>query len=641
MLGLASCAPDGEVEETRPRASRTDAPLRAIDAAGVLVIKFHEAEVSPADGRAAMAALGAPLATLARARGASLQKALPDSNGALRRLRERAAEKSGRPQPNLDTLFEIDGIEDPAELAELAEALHSDPAVEFVVLRGAPPPPPADLAPPTPSYTDQQLYLGADIGVDAVGAWEMGLDGAGVRIADVEYGWNPTHEEFNEIDLHPEPGQTVAPAALDEGYAPDHGTAALGILVGDHGGYGVDGIVPGVEVFTHPEWTVESGFRRVGAIANALAGLEAGDVLLLEMQIGEANTGSFGPAELDEDVWMLTRMGVDAGIVVVAASGNGGLDLDQEALGYYRERGDSGALIVGAGDPMTRDALPYSTFGQRVNLQGWGAGVFTTGYGDFANFGMGRDQAYTSDFQGSSASAPMVAAAAAVVQQAAKSVGEALPPEFVERILISTGRPQGEGGNVGPLPNLTAAADVAMNPEATPPTVEISDPPEDLEIEIPPGALFETDIEIEASDNSGYLYGVEVLVNGEMESVADVSEPYRYPGAAFPAGTWELIAVATDAWGNQTQSAPRVLVVVEQPEPASTGKIESTGLAVGTGIDETASDTDEPTSTTGAETPANEPEPSGCGCTVRDPARGWAGVTLLWILAAGLRRRRD
>lgn len=640
-LVLAGCAPDGEVAQSEQRLASVPAPLRELDAtdAAVLVVKFRDTDAAPAGGLSAIAALQTSSAGLVLAYGGSLHPALEDSDGRLAQLRERAADRSGRTQPRLDTLFELHGIDDAAALGELAQALRDDPSIEFAFLRGGPPPPPTDLAPPTPSYADQQLYLEDEVGVDAVGAWEMGFDGAGIRVADVEYGWNPTHEEFNEIDLHLEPGQTVAPEAFDEGYAPDHGTAALGILVGSHGGYGIDGIVPAVDMYTHPEWTVERGFRRAEAIANALAGLEPGDVLLLEMQIGEAVTGSFGPAELDDDVWMLTRMGVDAGIVVVAASGNGGLDLDQEGLAYYRDRGDSGALIVGAGDPMSRDALPYSTFGQRVNLQGWGSGVFTTGYGEYANLGMTRDQTYTADFQGSSAAAPMVAAAAVVVQQAAKSVGEPLEPEIVERILIATGRPQGEGGNVGPLPNLTAAAAVAMNPEGMPPVVAITDPPEDVEIGVAPGALFETDIEIEASDNSGFLYGVEVLVNGEMESVADVSAPYRYPGAAFPVGTWELVAVATDAWGNQTQSEPRVLVVVEQTEVASSGKIESTGLAVGTETDEMFSDTELPTSTTGAQTPQGDGDDGGCGCSAISPPKSWAGVGLLGLLLVGLRRR--
>lgn len=58
---------------------------------------------------------------------------------------------------------------------------------------------------------------------------------------------------------------------------------------------------------------------------------------------------SFSPAETNPAIWLIVRTGADAGVIVVAAAGNGDEDLDSEPYTEYRERGDSGSIIIGAG----------------------------------------------------------------------------------------------------------------------------------------------------------------------------------------------------------------------------------------------------------------------------------------------------
>ena len=73
---------------------------------------------------------------------------------------------------------------------------------------------------------------------------------------------------------------------------------------------------------------------------------------------------------------------------MIEAAGNGNVNLDQAACSgvFDRTVRDSGAIIVGAGQPpssgVDRQREGFSTFGSRVDLQGWGSGVVTTGYGD-------------------------------------------------------------------------------------------------------------------------------------------------------------------------------------------------------------------------------------------------------------------
>ena len=49
--------------------------------------------------------------------------------------------------------------------------------------------------------------------------------------------------------------------------------------------------------------------------------------------------------ELDPDLWTLVQVGVDSGVIVVGASGNGDVDLDDSSMDYYSDRGHSGAIL--------------------------------------------------------------------------------------------------------------------------------------------------------------------------------------------------------------------------------------------------------------------------------------------------------
>lgn len=377
-------------------------------------------------------------------------------------IEQRAAQSSGIAQPDLAGMMQVIAADE--QLQAVADALHASDLIEWVEFEEINPPPPTgtpciDIAPVTPDYVPMQTYRGPDPGMNMDQFWSITqAKGAKVKIANCEYWYNGDHEDL--CDIIPEPGQTPHPNALANGWD-NHGTAVMGQLVGGENDYGVTGLVPDAEAYFFPEWTVEEGLRRVTAIANAIATVDPGDVVLLEMQTTGAG-GGFGPAELNLSVWNVVKAGTDAHVIVVAAAGNGNQDLDSAPYIPYMDRGDSGAIIVGAGSANTaHNKLGFSTYGSRVNVQGWGQSVFTLGYGNYAEHGGDVNQRYTATFSGTSSASPFVAAAAVALQSFAKDyLGWRLTPREIREILIDTGIPQGTGGHIGPFPDMVAAADV-------------------------------------------------------------------------------------------------------------------------------------------------------------------------------------
>ncbi len=175
--------------------------------------------------------------------------------------------------------------------------------------------------------------------------------------------------------------------------------------------------------------------------------------------IGEGGS-NFGPAELSLAVWTVVKNGTDAGVVVVGAAGNGNQDLDSATYQAYMARGNSGAIIVGAGTATTaHDKLSFSTFGSRVNVQGWGQSVFTAGNGSHSTIGGDPNQVYTATFSGTGSASPFIAASCVALQSfAIDRIGRRLTPAELRSVLSTTGWPQGTGGNIGRFPNLVDAA---------------------------------------------------------------------------------------------------------------------------------------------------------------------------------------
>jgi serine protease len=146
---------------------------------------------------------------------------------------------------------------------------------------------------------------------------------------------------------------------------------------------------------------------------------------------------------------------------------NAGNNLDSPVFGVTFPGGkvDSGAIMVGAGAACGyqphHSRLAYSNYGRRVNVQGYGECVTSTGWdGNLYNI-KGINSYYTNDFGGTSSASALVAGVAASVSSAYKQLNNVSPsPALVRSILMQTGVAQNNSvnaGAIGPLANLQAA----------------------------------------------------------------------------------------------------------------------------------------------------------------------------------------
>lgn len=383
-------------------------------------------------------------------------KPVYDDAGRMEWMCRRAAERSGRQQPDMNGTMRVE-IFSRADVMAVARALHSLECVESVDIESVDvlPPPPGDISPPTPNLESLQAYRGANPGHDADYARARGADGAGVRYSDCEYAYDPSHEDLVDAGIVNRSRAPFDPIALSYD---DHGTAVLGISQAPNNGYGISGIAPRATGAFYSEYTT-AGQNREGAIEDAIADSDVGDVILLEMQTTGAG-GGYVPAEYSSAVWNKTKIATDSGIIVVAAAGNGNQDLDGSAYTAYRARGDSGAIIVGAGSATTAHSkVSYSTYGARVNVQAWGESVATTGYGTYARYGNDDRQSYRSDFNGTSSASACVAGVVCAIQSyAIARLGTRLDPGEMRELLQATGHGQGgSGGHIGPAVTLCGA----------------------------------------------------------------------------------------------------------------------------------------------------------------------------------------
>ncbi len=471
-----------------PHARSIHTRLAATSARDTIDVRFTEgSDVRVRAGRfvtSSGAAIAALDDVLGRFRGVRPERTFASATEReLAQSRREAQDRSGRPQVDLGLFFRI-RVKPTPDTQALLDALNALEMVDVATPATLPAPPPV-----TPSFVSNQGYRSAAAagGIDADFAQTLvGGKGENVTIFDLEYSWNRSHEDLSKAGAPgvAVPNGTACDPFAGQAGATDHGTAVLGELAGDANGFGVTGLATGATIRTVNTASLNANGSCAVNVANAIYAAAdraaPGDVILIEQQAfgpnykGDANGFGYVPVEWEQTgaVWGAIRNATDRGLIVIEPAANGYQDLDSAAYNDSTGRNwftyDSGAIMVGAGNApgctygtnptVARGRLSFSNYGSRLNVQGWGSCVTTTGYGGLQGVS-GGNTAYRATFSGTSSASPIVAASAAVVSSVAEARGATLTPATVRTTLRDTGRPQAYGntGLIGPLPDLRAA----------------------------------------------------------------------------------------------------------------------------------------------------------------------------------------
>ena len=384
-------------------------------------------------------------------------------------LERKAAESRLPPLFSLASFWRVDLRRQPERIADFITRLR---AVEDV--SEAYPDSPVGLPALTPGnnplFAAQKYLTAAPVGIDAQFAWlQQGGDGAGVRIVDLEEGWDFTHEDL----------VAKAPALLWGDQATDaanqnHGTAVLGIMVAVDNGLGGIGIAPAaapVRTVSHFNAALGTPGHVADAILQATSAMAVGDILVIEVETARGNVTGWPdhhPIEIKDAEFAAIRLAVSQGFVVVEAAGNGGVDLDAyvspqgSATGeHVLKRGDPdfrefGAILVSAGTSDTPHQRSYfANYGSRIDCYAWGDSVTTAGGALFGD----RDHSYTNDFNGTSSATAILGGAAIVVQAVAQAAtGQRISPPALQAMLSApaTGTPPINAAStpIGVMPDL-------------------------------------------------------------------------------------------------------------------------------------------------------------------------------------------
>ncbi|SEK35000.1 Carbohydrate binding domain-containing protein [Kosakonia sacchari] len=337
-----------------------------------------------------------------------------------------------------------DKMRDVAYINDIVNSLKENPHVE--VAYAEPEPVAFDEGTATRStaaavgdFRDQQYYAKAPnefgpnrrlggVNRDSVNQY-AGNDGANVTLVSHEIGlWNQNH-----INL-PKAVFTVG-SATTTGSSMDHDTSSVGVMAATDIGAGVKGLAYKVRM-AH----AASGS---GNLYSAIPKLQAGDVVQIGIQIsGGEITGCqyecWLPMEYYQDYFDVIKALTDKGVHVIEAAANGTINLDHGALGgrFNLNVRDSGAILVGAANPVYATRASYSGYGSRVDSNSWGYYVTTTGYGDLA---YAPNANYTNTYSGTSSANPIVAGVVASLSSIAKAHGKTVTPRQMREILRETG----------------------------------------------------------------------------------------------------------------------------------------------------------------------------------------------------------
>jgi subtilisin family serine protease/C-terminal processing protease CtpA/Prc len=284
-------------------------------------------------------------------------------------------------------------------------------------------------------------------------AWRYAR-GANVVIADIDWGFRITHQEFDQAI---ERTYNAVDGSTDVTHGPHaaHGTAVIGLACARSNDVGIAGYAPEAAIWAiqgdsslNPRVFEEPWAEAVDFVRRTDAGTRV-KVIILEVQ-----TGTGGNYEQIPSVHRAIRAAIADGCIVCVAAGNGNRPVDRSDTDEPFD--PTASILVGAtayDDNFNKRAW-FSNYGSRVVVSAPGDQLHDLTCGQVSN------NAYRNGFGGTSGATPKVAGTVALML----SVNPQLSHNDVRDILAGTGSPVSEdpGKPIGVFLNAEAAVAEAL-----------------------------------------------------------------------------------------------------------------------------------------------------------------------------------
>jgi acylphosphatase len=349
---------------------------------------------------------------------------------------EENVDEAGNPLPDLRNFVTLyfPGEED---TKKIAEELNKLPQVErAVAISGFLPPQVSD---PLVGNSDQ-VVLDPHTNIEnqwyihrtkANKAWNM-ASGAGVVIADIDWGYRLSHIDLNaHIDFSRAYNSFDGGTNVSWGDV-SHGTAVMGIAGGVANNAGMAGVA-----YNSVLWPIQgnsgpgqslggSSWARAIDWVTSTSSNNRRKVIILEVQ-----TNSFGNIEMVPSVNAAIRHAIAQGVVVCVAAGNGNRDASLDDANNPIP--ETGSILVGA-------TAYHATENRRAGFSNFGPRITVSAPGDAGHdltCASTGDTAYRNGFGGTSGATPKVAGTVALMLEA----NPALTHAQIREILNRTGMP--------------------------------------------------------------------------------------------------------------------------------------------------------------------------------------------------------
>jgi len=260
--------------------------------------------------------------------------------------------------------------------------------------------------------------ISSDSNINIYDVWNQKIFGNGVKVAVIDFDFNPYHEDIASNVIKTYNVDTNSTEVRK--YKDRHGTGSASIIAAARNGVGTIGVAPEASLILIDANTTNDGLH--GDVASKIK------AFYKAKELG-AKVISCGWGTLNVTVAMSNTLQElhDDNITILFSSGNNKLDLDSN---YYEDESELSSVIgVGASTEENFKA-DYSNYGDKIDILAPG--------GKDANGGIPADAYYSGqyieNFNGTSASAPIVAGVVALMLQANPN----LTPDQIREILINT-----------------------------------------------------------------------------------------------------------------------------------------------------------------------------------------------------------